>query len=289
MEFLNYRHVVNMGDLISALPGIRHLHRITGKKAIIYQQLNRPGEYYIGAEHPTKDGNGNMVCFNQLCFDQMRPLLLAQDYIEDFRVYNGEKVDYDLDVVRQQTYCGAPHFPLHKWTWMAYPEMACDLSEDWLEVSDSATAAVSKKIEMGGMRPINEWDLTFSMEGKIILNFTDRYRNFNLNYFFLQKYESFLIFAGMPQERDKFCDQWGLKNVPHLQNKNILELAQAIKSCRFFLGNQSLCWHLAQAMHVPRILELYPFAQNCTNFGANGYEYYHQHQVEFFFEKLFNE
>lgn len=282
-EFLLYKHVVNMGDLISVLPGVRHLWRQTGKKAIIYQQLNRRGEYYEGATHPTKGPDGEMVCFSQEGFDMMKPLLLSQEYIEDFRVYNGEKVDYDLDVVRLQVYCGAPNFPLHKWTWMAYPEMQCDLSERWL---NGLPLNCLTMIRSGEPR----W-YQGSRGGKhdaIIVNFTERYRNNAINYFFLKQYEKELVFAGTEREHELFNNSWGL-NTPRLIVNNFEELTDAVLGCKFFIGNQSFCWHIAEATKVKRILELSPYAQNCTSFGANGYEFYHQNQLEYLVNKLYNE
>lgn len=283
MQYLSYRHVVNLGDLISVLPGIKHLYKQTGKKAIVYQQLNRPGEYYIGAQHPTVNEKGEMVCFSQKMLDMMYPLLVSQEYIEDFIVYVGEKVDYDLDVVRQQIYCGAPHFPLHKWTWMAYPEMACDLSASWID------AQPSDCIFMNTIDGEPRWWQAAKGEqhNRIIINLTDRYRNYNINYFFLKQFEKDLVFAGTESEYKKFCEQWGL-SINRLIVNDFFELACAIKGSRFVIGNQSFVWHLAQSMHVPRILELYPYAQNCTNFGANGYEFYHQYQLEYFVNKLYN-
>lgn len=266
MEFLKYRHVVNLGDLISALPGMKQLYETTGKKAIIFQQLNRAGEYYEGASHPTKDEKGQMVCFNERMFEMIRPLLLAQEYIADFDVYKGGHIDYDLDVVRLKIYCGAPHYPLHKWTWMAYPEMITDLSKSWIKAPQV---------------PIE------NLDDKIIVNFTSRYRNNNLNYFFLKEHEKDILFAGTRDEHDKFCRQWGL-SIPYLEVNDFLELAGAIKGSRLFLGNQSFCWHLSQAMHTKRILELDLCFQNCTSFGANGYEAYHQPQMEYLVHKLYN-
>jgi hypothetical protein len=254
-----------MGDLISSLAGVRHLYKTTGKKAIVYQQLNRAGEYFLNATHPTKGPNGEMVCFNGEMYDMMLPLMLMQDYIQDFEVYEGEEVDYDLDVVRQQIFCGAPHYPLQKWTWQAYPEMECDLSESWIQA-----------------------ETIDRFKDVIVCNFTERYRNHNINYYFLNKYQTKLVFTGTEDEHRIFCDKWNL-TIPLIRVKNFLELAEIIKSCKFFFGNQSFNWHLAQAMHVPRILELFPYAQNCTNFGANGYEFYNQNGLVYHFEKLFNQ
>lgn len=280
-EFLRFRHVVNLGDLISSLAGVKSLYEKTGVKAAVYQQLNRPGEYFVGAQHPTVDDSGAMVCFNEDMFNMIQPLLLNQDYIAEFEVYTGQPVNYDLDTVRLQTYCGAPNFPLHKWTWMAYPELTCDLSVPWINAHQVSS------IEVRDMDGKHFWWQSESDKphNRIIINFTDRYRNFNINYFFLKEYEKDIVFAGTELEYKKFCENWGL-NIKRLVVKDFLELACAIKSCRFFLGNQSFCWHLAESMKVTRILELYPHAQNCTSFGPNGYEFYHQHAVEYFVNKI---
>lgn len=258
-------HAINAGDLIASLAGIKHLCESKGDKAIIYQQLNRPGEYYPNAFHPIEDDQGRPVCMNEKTFDMLRPLLLAQDYIEGFEVYTGQQVDYDLDAVRLKVYCGAPHYPLQKWLWMAYPEMATDLSRPWLKVD----------IELLGM-------------DKILVNFTERYRNYAVNYFFLKQYESDLLFVGTDDEYKRFKEAYNL-DFPKLIINDFYDLALALKSCRFFLGNQSMCWNMAEAMKVPRILELFPYAQNCNSYGANGYEYYHQHAVEHYVNQLYNE
>lgn len=294
MEFLTYRHSVNMGDLISALAGIRHLWVTTGKRAIIYQQLNRPGEYYEGAQHPTKDNDGQQVCFNEQMFEMISPLLLTQDYIEDFRVWNGEKVDYDLDVVRLQVYCGAPNYALHKWTWMAYPEMTCDLSGPWIEIpfihidysgvtKTTSWAELKRTMEQTGVLYY-----TPQREKQIIINFTERYRNHNVNYFFLREYQKHIIFVGTHKEHQVFSKKWGL-DIKYWPVCNFFDLASLISQADFFLGNQSFCWHLAEAIKKPRILELDTVFQNCTSFGSDGYESYHQHGIEYYFNKLFND
>lgn len=289
---IRFVHKVNAGDLISSLAGIKHLCEERGEKAIIYQMIGRPGEYFIGAKHPVVDELGNMVCFNESMYQMMKPLLEAQDYIESFEIYNGQQVDYDLDVVRQDVYCGAPNFPLQKWTWMAYPEMACDLSVSWIKIHHFEID-LSVIPQMTADEVIKIWQQTGCMFYRpkptvILLNFTERYRNYNINYFFLKKYEDSLMFIGMEQEHEIFCKQWGLQ-MPYVKVENFLELATTMQSCDFFMGNQSFCWNLAQAMHIPRILELYPHAQNCTNFGANGYEFYNTKGAQYYVEKLFNQ
>jgi hypothetical protein len=280
---IRFVHKVNAGDLISSLAGIKHVCEEKGEKAIIYQMLNRPGEYFLGAKHPVVDELGNMVCFNESMYGMMKPLLETQDYIESFEIYNGQQADYDLDVIRQDIFCGAPNFPLQKWSWMAYPEMACDLSKRWIESYSTDCIFGNKEGEPLWYQAARNTD-----HGRIIINFTERYRNYNINYYFLKKYESDIWFAGVKEEHELFCKKWGL-NIPILIINDFKELAMAIKGCKFFLGNQSMCYHLAQAMHIPRILELYPHAQNCTNFGANGYEFYNTKAAQYYVEKLFNQ
>jgi len=91
MNFTPYLHNCNTGDLTGALAGIRQIYLNDGKKAVIYQQLDVPGEYYAGAIHSVKDEKGVQVTMNRKMFDMMRPLLLAQDYVEDFQIYIDQK------------------------------------------------------------------------------------------------------------------------------------------------------------------------------------------------------
>lgn len=260
----SYRHAVNSGDLIASLAGIRQIWKLNQKKAIIYQQLNVPAKYFNDANHPVKDRYGNTVCMSSGQLEMLIPLLKSQEYVEDVFVYMGQKVGVDLDVIRGQTFCNMPYGPIQKWVWMAFPDMACDLSEPWINVEPS---------DVG--------------KGKIIINFTERYRNNTLHYFFLKEHEEDLVFAGTEQEAQSFCDQWGL-SIPVLIVSDFLELAKIIKGSRFFMGNQSFCWNLAEAMKVPRILELCKEAPNCTSFGPDGYEVFHQMPLEYYFETLFN-
>jgi hypothetical protein len=99
-------------------------------------------------------------------------------------------------------------------------------------------------------------DILKLVKGKVIINFTERYRNTMIDYNFLKHYAPDLIFAGTEREHWLFCNQWGLGSVPRLVVKDFLELAYAIKNCRFLLGNQSMNWNLAEAMKTPRLLEI---------------------------------
>lgn len=287
MNTKNYLHNTNAGDLICALPGMREIYRKTGKKAVIYQLLDMPGHYMEGLIHSVKDDKGVQVTMNQKMFDFLRPLLLSQEYVEDFKVFvGGTLIDVDLTVIREwvyydpdtpqnirrvmpgQQFVNIPHMALPGWLMLAFPPMACDISEPWIEVD----------VLVGNLQVLD----------KILVNRTERYHRSGISYSFLKKYESDLLFTGTEKEHWEFLKAFKL-DFPRLEIDNFLELAQIMKTCRFFLGNQSFPWNLANAMGVPRILEMFAQAPNCQPFvGKDNYGFLHQVPLEYYFELLYN-
>lgn len=266
-DFIRYKTSSPSGDLISFLAGIKQMWLDTGKKGVIYQRLNMIGGSYEGANQPYEDELKNPVCFNQYAFDMMRPLLLSQDYIEDFIVFNGQQFDFDFDDIRQKIFTNQPKGQINRWFFHAFPQMTTDLSKVWVHITK------------GISNPYKE---------KIIINYTLRNRNTFINYFFLKEHQDRLIFAGLQNERDVFCKEWDL-DVPLLQVDNFYELAKAFNGCKFFMGNQSFCMQLCEALKVPRILECFPFMPTHIVVGDKALDFYHQNQVEYYFEKLLNE
>ena len=66
-------------------------------------------------------------------------------------------------------------------------------------------------------------------------------------------------------------------------------LAIAIKTCKVFIGNQSMCYALAEAMKAPRILEVCAFAPNCIPEGAGpAYDFLSQSAFEHYVEVMVN-
>ena len=59
---------------------------------------------------------------------------------------------------------------------------------------------------------------------------------------------------------------------------------QLIKSCKFFLGNMSLFYPMAEALKVPRLLEACPEFPVVQPVGIDAYDFYFQPH----FEKWFN-
>lgn len=290
MKTITYLHSCNAGDLICALPGIREIYRKYGKKAVIYQQLDIPGHYMQGLVHSVKDEKGIQVTMNQKIFDMLRPLLLSQEYIEDFQVHTDQEIAVDLNAIREglvvddlhpekppklmapKRFVNIPNGALPSWTMLGYAPMACDISEPWIELAKKKVAVYD----------------TFIMPDKILINRTERYLNKNINYSFLKNYQEDLIFTGTEKEHFAFCKEFGL-NFPRLEVDDFLDLAHAMKNCRFFVGNQSFPWNLANAMGVPRVLEMFALAPNCQPFiGKDNYGSYRPDHLEYYIDMLYN-
>lgn len=252
------------GDLISFLSGLRQIFLDTGRKSILYHRLNMIGGSYEGAEQPYEDEEKNPVCFNKYTFDMMRPLLLAQEYIEDYIVFTGQEHEIDFDKIRLSHFTNQPKGSLNRYPSYVFPQMNANLADIWVKVP---------------------WEEFYG--DKVVINFTQRNRNHFINYFFLKPHEEHLIFAGLPKERDLFCKQWGL-DIPLLQVENFYELAKVLNGCRFLLGNQSFCMQLSESLKIPRIMEAFPMMPTHVVIGEWAKDFYHQNDVEYTFNKFLN-
>lgn len=263
---VTYKTSSPSGDLISFLAGIRQIWKDQGKKAIIYHRIGMIGGSYEGANHPYGNEDDLPVCFNQYCFDMMRPLLMCQPYIEDYIIFTGQEHQIDLDKVRLEVFTNQPKNSLNRWMNHPFPQMATNLADIWLNIPKEENS---------------------EYKDKVIVNFTQRHRNTFLHYFFLKKYQDILVFAGLRKERDSFCKDFGL-DIPLLQVENFYELAKAVNSCKFLMANQSFVFQLAESLKIPRMLELFPMMPNVIPIGDMAFDYYHQQECEYYFNKLLN-
>lgn len=263
-EFVKYKTGSPSGDLISFLSGIRQIWKDKGKKGIIYHRLNMVGGSYEGANHPYENSEKQPICFNEYAFGMMYPLLMSQEYIQDYLVFDGQQHEIDLDKIRMEVFTNQPRGSLNRWPSHPFPEMATNLADKWLNIPSDGL-----------------------YKDKIIINFTERHRNSFVNYFFLKKYQDQILFAGLKKERDLFCAEFDL-DIPLLAVDNFYELAKVINSCKFLLSNQSFVFQLGEALKIPRILELFPIMPNVVPIGEDAYDFYHQGELEYYFNKLIN-
>lgn len=264
METTSFLHAGTIGDCWAAIPAMREFTRKTGKKIFLYLQKDHPATYYEGATHPTKNADGEMVMLNQAMIDMMIPLLKAQPFIEDCKAWENEKIQLDLNEIRK-TYVGMPGLSINRWYFYVNPDLSCDLSGVWLHVPDS------------------EKDLA---RGKIIITRSERYNNEAIDYSFLKPYEDELLFCGTMREYNNFCMAFDL-NIRKLTISNFLDLAQAIKQCRFHITNQTQAFQLSEGQKIPRILEVCGAAPNCIPIGENAFDFLGQIGLEMNFHQLY--
>lgn len=265
-------HCVNPGDLIAAMGALKQYYDITKRKLIVCQSVSTLAAYYAGAVHPTVNERGENVCCNVPMWEMLKPLIESQEYIHSFEIYTGQKIDLDFNVIRGKTFVNLPQGQIQAWIPLAFPDLAFDVSKEWINLFGKCPTKIKKQVA-----------------GKVIVNFTERYRNPIIDYFFLKNYAPDLIFAGTEKEHFLFCNKWGL-TIPRLEVSNFLDLAFALKECRYLLANQSFNLNLAEALKIPRIMEICQYAQNCpVMIGNKSYGFFHQVGVEYYFRRLYNE
>lgn len=262
---ITIKHSYNAGDLIVLMAGLRQLYKTYNRKVTIYQVIDFPAFYYPGAISPTTDKEGQQVCMNKDMFDRLKPLIEYQEYIESFEIFEGQKTDFDVDLTRDSRMIPMPAGLIHHYAFSIFPEMSCDLSEKWIEVPSIFT----------------------TKEYKCIINRTQRYTNAYINYFFLKEYQDKFIFLGTKSEHEIFTKAFNLE-IQFIETDNFLNLAQML--CNFKIGfyNQSFLWHLADAMKLPRVLEMCTQFPNTFPTGANGYGFYSQKALEYYAGKFIN-
>lgn len=278
---IKYKTSSPAGDLISYLAGIRQMWKETGSKAVIYQQLNVVGVGIQGIDQPFKNERGDSILMGREMFDNLKPLIESQEYVESFLEYKGEEVDIDFDKIRNEIFVNQPLGSLNRYFFYAFPQMACDLSEAWISVKENDHYFY--QMNKSSFEPSEN----SSLKNKAVINFTHRYRNTFINYFFLKKYQEDLIFIGLEKEHKDFTERWGL-GISRLGSDSFLNVAEVIKNAKFFLGCASVCYQIAEALKVPRILETFQLIPNVIPVGKDAYDAYHQSAIEFYVDKLMN-
>ncbi|MFI5220476.1 MAG: hypothetical protein ACHQNT_13405 [Bacteroidia bacterium] len=255
-KFLTFKHSGFCGDVVYAIAGIRSLYNKTGKRARLLIRLDTVADSYPGAIHPQ-----GMVLMNSTSFALLRPLLLAQKCIAEVGVYSGQKVDADLDSIREIS-IGMPYGNIMRWLFYRFPDMHCDLTEKWLQLFDVYVNA--------------------EVKSSIVVNLTGRFRNPWVDYYFLEKQYTDVpvYFIGLPDEFMRFA-----KMVPHAKLMPVNDfnhMAAIIAQCRLFIGNQSLAFAIAEGLKVRRLLEVCPFAPNVISSDAQFFDFWKQDALEYY-------
>lgn len=242
---LKFKHSGNAGDIIYSLNAIRSACELNDMDAVLFLKLDEPIVLHPMFKHPL----GN-VMLNKYMFDNLKPLLMELDFIYDVMPYSNQKVDYDLDLFRKTGFnLGAGD--IKRWYLYAYPELQKNYSSDYF---------FEQKVS----------------ENYIVVNRSERYNNGYVDYSILNKVELPIYFVGTDTEFNLMkAKVWDLQ---HKKVKDFLELQQFIAASNLFIGNQSMCYAIAEQTGCIRLLEVY---FNCPNVITKGYEMYNQKGFEY--------
>jgi hypothetical protein len=220
-----FKHSGDLGDIIYSLPTMKDLGG-----GILYLDISGgvDDEYCKTQLGDIWDGKTK---FNQKGFDFLYPLLKQQKYITDVKVYNGEKIDYNLNKMRQQF--SSPNtrskhrclVDLHRQALGLNPY---DVNNHWLECGE----------------PIK-------LEKSLIISRSPRYQG---SYVWLawnrKSIEKFGTFIGLKKEHELFEWTLGIK-IDFFDSNSALEIAKVIAGSKTLISNSTL--NLAIAMGLKNI------------------------------------
>ena len=248
---LNFLHSGHCGDLIYSLAIVQKLSK--SHKCNFYVGVDKKlnTDYY---KHPAKT-----VFIDERMSKLILPLLKKQNYLNIADTYKGENIDVNLDLFRE--------LPLN--LLFNSPRWYFHITGDQVDLSI----------------PYLEVDGHEKLKNKIIIHRTFRYRNKFINYNFMREYND-IFFIGLKEEYNDLKKQ--IPNLQIYESKDFLEMAKIIKSSKFFIGNLSVCYPIAEALKVPRLLEACPEFPVVQPVGGDGYDFYYQPHFEKWFKYLYD-
>ena len=247
-----YKHSGTFGDLIYSLFAVERMGG--GTIAIALNNIeNCVSDYAYKPEEVDEAHRGR---FTQADFDMLKPLLLAQPYIDDVIVWDGTH-DVDLDKFRGVLFRG------FEGNYVQAMCMTHDLEFKIEDYDKTWLTAATNKVS------------------PIVVNRTLRYRDMEQGDAVWRKMYNdgtmgeTAIFLGNEREHEDFINMIG--PIQHYAVKNLLEMAAVINGADLFVGNQSVAYSLAMGMGKTSVLEtikIKPLHNNECFFPRNNITYF---------------
>jgi hypothetical protein len=242
---VHFKHFGLIGDIIYAIPAMKAL--AGDKKIHLHLQINQKTLYKKSMKHPNQ---GKIL--TEKSVEMLAPLLLAQPEFAVVDVLTDQRVDYDLDEFRKFPFDYNTNH-ICRWYFHMYG-ITADLGLPWLKV---------------------EPDPAFKNEIVVARSF--RYRAPGINYDFLAAYPH-ITFVGLKEEYEDM--KKAIPGLKHRMVKDFLEFAQIIAGAKFFIGNQSFPFAVAEGLKARRALELCFECPNVIPEGKDAYDFLYQPQFE---------
>lgn len=251
-KVLNFLHSGHIGDLIYALPAIKKLSE--NHTCNLFIGINK-----IFTNEKYKNHTSAGVLINDRIFNYALPLIGKQKYLNKVQKYIDQKIDINLDLFRDM-----PGKPSNSSKWYFHiTGVHADLHKPFLDTQEHD-----------------------KIKNKIVISRSLRNKNTFIDYSFLNDFCDQLIFIGL---KDEYLDlKKVIPELKHYDPLDFFEMSQIIKSSKFFLGNQSSPFAIAEGLKVPRLLENTYDVHEVEPTGGNCYEFFYQTHFEKFFYKLLN-
>ena len=207
-----------LGDFFHQLSIINENYIKTNKKGILY--IANIGDTFR---------NGLQKTYDDLC-----EIVFLQEYIEDFKIYNGEIYDINLSFWRN---------------YVSGNTRICNVIKNIYDV------------EWGIHKWVNNIPVLKEWENKIIIN-TTHYRFPNKSFFEQIKgldLTNFVYISIFKNEYDYFVNKTNIQ-INYYSPKSLMELCIILNSCEKFIGSLSAPLSIATSLH-----------KNCV-YGIEGYE-----------------
>ena len=217
-EFEPIKYIIGgmFGDFIQSLSVINETFYNTGRKGLLYISLNYGGD-------PFRNGLQNT-------YNDTYPVIIKQIYIMDYKIYNNESFDINLNDWRK---CNKLF--LQNWHYIYKQTYHVEWGKHkWITVNND-----------------EKWNNTIFINtthyrGVIKLNFQSLYSKYNDKLIFISadinQYHSFTKISGL--------------HIPYIQINSFTELCTMISSCKLFIGSLSAPLAVAHAVHSDRIIGL---------------------------------
>jgi hypothetical protein len=248
-----FSHIGLLGDIVYAIPCMLAL--ANGKKIELFLDLSKDSMYPKDFKHYNKN---KILTEDSIVF--IRSLILSNPSFTKCEALTNEDIDYDLNEFRRYPFdyrMGS----ISRWYFLTFG-ISYNLSNPWLNVNP--------KLEF---------------KNDIIIARSFRYQAPTIDYSFLKKYDN-ISFIGLADEYEAMKKV--LPNIKQINVSNALELAETLAGCKFFIGNQSFPFSVAEALKIKRVLEVCYTTPNVIVEGENGYDFCFQEQFEQIVNDLIN-
>ena len=243
-----FLHSGQLGDLIYSLANIKELSK--SHKCKLYIQTNKPMPL-------SNNDSSKKVFISKRSGNLILPLLRSQDFLDSVNIYKDEKIDINLDLFRDIPI----NLNFYSTRWFSH------LVGININVENTFLSA----------KPHN------LIKNKIVIHRSPRYQNAYINYKFLNNTKNLLCIGLENEFRDLKKE---VNNLQFHDCKDFLEMAEIIKASKFYIGNMSFQYIMAEGLKIPRLLEASPDFPVVFPVGQNAFDSYHQNHFEKFFKDL---